>query len=156
MATGGRSRRGLALAVGAVLVLGGCGSGGGGSNNNTPTPAPSPTATKNANSACAKVVTKGRALGTTVAKFVAGNATAAEVKTSADQLSTAVDQAKAEVKPAVSKDLDQAQSAVQRLQKALTTRPVSTSEVASAATQVVTSVGSAATVCQTSSPTATS
>jgi hypothetical protein len=150
MATGARSRRGLALAVGAVLVLGGCSSGGGGSDNNTPKPAPSPTATKNADAACSNVVTKGRALASTVAQFVGGQASASDVKTAANQLSTAVDKAKAQLKPEVSKNLDSAQSGVQRLQKALTTQPVSKSEIGSAAAQVVTSVSSAATVCKTS------
>jgi hypothetical protein len=144
------------VAFGAVLVLGGCSSNGSGSDNNTPKPAPSPSTTNNADSACANVVAKGRALGTTVARFVGGQASASDVKTAANELSTAVDKAKAQLKPAISKDLDTAQSGVQRLQKALTAQPVNTSEIRSATTQVVTSLGSAATVCETTSPTATS
>jgi phage-related minor tail protein len=96
------------------------------------------------------VVTKSRGLATTVAQFVGGQASASDVKTAANQLSTAVDKAKADLKPQVSKNLDSAQAGVQRLQKALTTQPVSKSEISSAAAQVVTSVGSAATVCKTS------
>jgi hypothetical protein len=150
MANGGLARRGLAVAVGAVLVLGGCSSNGSGSNNNTPKPAPSPTTAKNTDAACSNVVTKGRALAATAGRFVGGQASASDLKTAANDFSTAVRQAEAALKPGVSQNLDHAQAGVQRLQKALTTQPVDKSEIGRAAAQVATSLGSAVNVCQTS------
>lgn len=136
----------VALAV--VLALAGCGPTANDRPSQAPTTTPTTTTTTGSlSSACADVMDKAQALLTEVGRYAAAKSTAEQVRAAADELADSFDRAKSELGPDARADLDEAGRALREVLDALTAQPVDTARLRTAASQVVTALGSAATIC---------
>ncbi|MFI5613983.1 hypothetical protein [Amycolatopsis sp. NPDC051903] len=142
------ARTGAAAVVAAVAAIAvAC---GGGQSGQTPTPAPAPTAsptTGPTGADCAAVSTAARNLTSQVQALVAGQTSREQVAAAGRDLASALDSARNTLGPNARADLDAAGTAVGQLQTALTTQPLDTAAVRSAAGQVASSIRAALNVC---------
>lgn len=145
---------GLAMGAAAFAFAAGC---MGNDDGNTPaSPAP-PVASSakpgtTARPECAGLVTSGQALAATVTQFVNGQATGAQVRAAAQELSSSIDAARTVVGAETSARLDDVKAALQRLQAALTAQPPDLPAVRVAANDALVAMRDAATLCQSSTP----
>lgn len=130
-----------ALAV--VLAVAGCAP----ATDDRPSQAPTTTTTESLSRACTDVADKAQALLTEVGRYATGKASPDQVHTAADALSDSFNRAKTELGPAAQADLDEAGQALHDVLDALTTQPVDKAKLQTAANQVFTALGEAATVC---------
>jgi outer membrane protein OmpA-like peptidoglycan-associated protein len=147
------------LAVVVVLAVAACAPAT--ENRPSQTTATTTTATTTAaaaslSPACGDVVDKAQALLTAVGRYASGKAAAEQVRSAADELSDSFDQAKTELGPDAQAALDKAGRALRDVLDVLSTQPVDTNRLRTAAGQVVTALGEAATVCTSSSTEPTS
>ncbi|QRP49178.1 hypothetical protein [Amycolatopsis sp. FDAARGOS 1241] len=146
------ARTGAAAVVAAVAAIAvACGGGaGGGQNGQTPSPTPAPTASPTAgetSTECAAVSSATRNLTSQVQALVAGQTSREQVATAGRDLAAALDAARDTLGPNARAGLDAAGAAVGQLETALTTQPLDTAAVRSAAGQVAASVRSVLDVC---------
>lgn len=105
--------------------------------------------------ACADVADKAGVLFAAIGRLATGNATTGEVGTAAGELSAAFDDALTEVGPDARADLEDAGEALGRIENVLTTQPIDTAALRTAADELLTELGNAADVCTPDSTTVT-
>jgi hypothetical protein len=108
-----------------------------------------------ARAACTDVVGAAGTLATELGRFVAGDASADQVRASAEDLAAAVDAAQESVGPDVQTLLDDAGLALQRVWTALEADPVDVAEMRGAAGDLATALGDVVTICGSSPTTST-
>ncbi|MBK1786981.1 hypothetical protein [Prauserella cavernicola] len=151
MTTATARRRAAAALSGAALAVAALGAcGGGGSYGNQPASSPAPTTTPSVTQSegrCAGLVDSGQALVSTATRFVSGNASADDVRSAANDVSTQVDKLRATAGPEAQANLDQAKTATQRMGDALTAQPPDMAAVRAASTDALRALRDAADVC---------
>jgi hypothetical protein len=105
--------------------------------------------------ACADVADKAGVLLAAIGRLATGNATTGEVGTAAGELSAAFDDALTEVGPDARADLEDAGEALGRIENVLTTQPIDTAALRTAADELLIELGNAADVCTPDSTTVT-
>ena len=105
--------------------------------------------------ACVDVADKTGTLLTVVGRLATGDATVEQVQAAATAVSDSFDAAMAAVGPDTRAHLDEAGKALSRIEDALTTQPIDTVALRTAADDLFTALGDAAGVCNPSSTTST-
>jgi hypothetical protein len=97
--------------------------------------------------ACADVADKAGVLLAAIGRLATGNATTGEVGTAAGELSAVFDDALTAVGPDARADLEDAGEALGRIVNVLSTQPIDTAALRTAANELLTELGEAADVC---------
>ncbi|HEY7592227.1 MAG TPA: hypothetical protein VH969_03670 [Actinophytocola sp.] len=142
----------------AALALAGCTSAANDQAGQETTTTTTPTTTETSPSLrpeCADVADAAQALVTEVGKLATQDATVGDVKAAADDLSQSFADARGSLGPEAQAHLDEAGQALQRVQDALGAQPVNKAGLRQAATDLLASLGDAATVCAAGSATTT-
>jgi hypothetical protein len=138
-----------------ALALAGCSSttNGGSSQETASTTGPETSTTTSIRSECADLADEARGLATEVGRLVSGEAGVDDVRAAANELSGALEDAKATVGPDARAHLDEAGVALQQAQDALNAQPIDGAALRAAANDLVTSLGDAVAICSPESAT---
>jgi hypothetical protein len=135
----------------AGLVVAGCSPAA--SNQSTSQKTTTTTSQASVMAACVDVADKAGVLLAVVGRLSTGDATVEQVRSAATDLSGSFDDAMAAVGPDTRAHLDEAGQALRRIQDALSTQPIDSAELRTAADDLFAALGNAADVCTPGSPT---